>query len=119
MPPGSGPPRRRWKATGLPSKPRRKRREGFSDKLPRIRIELTLSEEEKASAAKAFFTKVKEELDIVPAQARVLEYWQEKAVFEDDGGESTIKVESDDLARHEGLAARRTLKAKGESEGGP
>jgi uncharacterized protein (TIGR00299 family) protein len=35
------------------------------------------------------------------------------------GGETTAKVESDDLARHEGLAARRTLKAKGESEGGP
>jgi hypothetical protein len=35
------------------------------------------------------------------------------------GGETTVKVESDDLARHEGLAARRNLKAKGESEGGP
>jgi hypothetical protein len=35
------------------------------------------------------------------------------------GGGTTAKVESDDLARHEGLAARRDLKAKGESEGGP
>lgn len=63
----------------------RKKAEGFSDKLPRVRIELALSEEDKAGASKTFYTKVKEELDIVPAQARVLEYWQEKAVFERDG----------------------------------
>uniref|UniRef100_UPI003AF5468D hypothetical protein n=1 Tax=Thiolapillus sp. TaxID=2017437 RepID=UPI003AF5468D len=34
----------------------------------------------------------KEELDIVPAQARVIEYWQEKAVFDTPEGESTVKV---------------------------
>ena len=72
----------------LPKKPRKKRK-GFSDQLPRIRVELTLTDEEKAGAAKTFFTKVKEELDIVPAQARVIEYWQEKAVFE-QGGEQQI-----------------------------
>ena len=72
----------------LPKKPRKKRK-GFSDQLPRIRVELVLTDEEKAGAAKTFFTKVKEELDIVPAQARVLEYWQEKAVFE-QGGEQQI-----------------------------
>ena len=79
---------------GAPSKPKAKRkpREGFSDKLARVRIDLPLSDAEKAGATSSFFTKVKEELDIVPAQARVLEYWQEKAVFEDDGGESTIKA---------------------------
>lgn len=75
-----------------PTKPRRKKREGFSDKLPRIRIDLPLSDEEKAGASKTFFTKVKEELDIVPAKARVLEYWQEKAVFETEDGEQTIKA---------------------------
>lgn len=67
-----------------------KRNRGFSDKLPRVQIHLPLSDEEKAGASKVFYTKVKEELDIVPAQARVLEYWQEKAVFEDDAGESYI-----------------------------
>ena len=71
-----------------PKKPRRKRK-GFSDQLPRIRVELVLTDEEKAGATKTFFTKVKEELDIVPARARVLEYWQEKAVFE-QGGEQRI-----------------------------
>jgi len=28
-----------------------------------------------------FFTKVREDLDIIPAQVRILEYMQEKAVF--------------------------------------
>ena len=68
-----------------PGKPPRKKREGFSDKLPRVRIDISLSDEEKAGASKTFFTKVKEELDIIPAQARVIEYWQEKAVFDKDG----------------------------------
>jgi len=67
-----------------PGKPPRKKREGFSDKLPRVRIDISLSDEEKAGASKTFFTKVKEVLDIIPAQARVIEYWQEKAVFNID-----------------------------------
>jgi transposase len=72
-------------------KPARKKREGFSDKLPRVRVDLTLSNEEKAGASRTFFTKVKEELDIVKAKAQVIEYWQEKAVFEEAEGE-TIKA---------------------------
>ena len=67
-----------------PGKPPRKKREGFSDKLPRVRINIALSDEENAGACKTFFTKVKEELDIIPAQARVIQYWQEKAVFDED-----------------------------------
>lgn len=75
-------------------RPPRKKREGFSDKLPRVRVDLPLSEEDKAGASKTFYTKVKEELDIVPAHARVLEYWQEKAVFDaqDDDGKPLIKT---------------------------
>ena len=65
-------------------KPRpKKRQRGFSDKLERIRIELPLSEGEKAGAQRTFFTKVKEELEFIPAKMHVLEYWQEKAVFVD------------------------------------
>jgi len=75
-----------------PSKPPRKKREGFSDRLPRIQIHLPLSDEEKAGASKTFFTKVKEELDIIPAKAQIIEYWQEKAVFEGENGESVIKA---------------------------
>lgn len=63
-----------------PAKVRRKPREGFSDKLPRVRVDIALSDEENAGASRTFFSKVKEELDIVPAKARILKYWQEKAV---------------------------------------
>lgn len=68
----------------------KKRQRGFSEGLARVQIRLTLSEEEKAGASKTFFTKVKEELDFIPAQMRVLEYWQEKAVFEREGGEFIV-----------------------------
>jgi transposase len=67
-------------------------REGFSDKLPRVRVELTLTAEEKAGAVRTWFSKVKEELNIIPAKAEVIEYWQEKAAFpETDSGEQPIK----------------------------
>ncbi len=72
-----------------PKKPR-KPREGFSDKLPRVRIELPLSEDEKAGASSCYFVKVKEELDTIPAKSQVLEYWQERAVFEQADGQSVI-----------------------------
>ena len=75
-------------------KPARKRRQrGFSDTLVRERVELTLTEEQKAGADKVFFTKVKEELAFIPAQLKVLEYWQEKAVFEHDGQAHVIAAE--------------------------
>ena len=81
-------------AEAEPKKPRKRRTkaDGFDENLPRIQVRLTLDEEEKAGANKTFFSKVKEELDIVPAQARVIEYWQEKAVFDTPEGESTVKV---------------------------
>jgi len=69
---------------------KRKKADGFDENLPRIQVHLELSEEEKAGADKTFFSKVKEELDIVPAQARVIEYWQEKAVFEQQDGTQQI-----------------------------
>jgi len=79
------------------TRPRRKkkRNRGFSDTLPRKRIELRLSTEERAGATRTFFSKVKEELEYIPAQLNVLEYWQEKAVFSEgkesrDGGSEII-----------------------------
>ena len=54
-----------------------------------MQIHLALTDEEKAGATKTFFTKVKEELEFIPAQVKVLEYWQEKAVF-NSGGEDVI-----------------------------
>jgi transposase len=56
-------------------------RKPFASHLPREQIFITLSDEEKVGAISTFFTKVKEELDIIPAQVRILEYMQEKAVF--------------------------------------
>src|SRR5699024_4356345 len=73
------------------ARPQRKRRQrGFSETLPRERIELPLADEDKRGASKVFFAKVKEELHYVPAQLKVLEYWQEKAVFEHADGEDQI-----------------------------
>jgi len=73
-----------------PKNKTRKKREGFSPELPRMRVELTLTDEEKEGAINTFFTKVKEELDIIPAQAQVIEYWQEKAVFGEEIGETKM-----------------------------
>lgn len=73
------------------NRPRKKRRQrGFSDSLPRERIELPLPDADKVGASKVFFAKVKEELHYIPAQLKVLEYWQEKAVFEGDYGEDRM-----------------------------
>jgi len=79
------------------TQPRRKkkRNRGFSDTLPRKRIELLLSDEERLGATRTFFSKVKEELEYIPAQLNVLEYWQEKAVLNqkvDNGSEEQEKI---------------------------
>lgn len=60
-------------------------RKPFADSLPREQIFINLSDEEKEGAVDTFYSKVKEELDIIPAQVRVLEYMQEKAVFTEQG----------------------------------
>ena len=73
-------------------------RKGLSPSLPRHQVHLRLSDEEKDGAMDTFFTLVKEELDIVPAQARVIEYLQEKAVFLDDHGNREFKAA--DKPRH-------------------
>lgn len=65
-------------------------RKPLSTKIPREQVRLELTEEAKEGAIDTFYTKVKEELDIVPAKVRVLEYLQEKAVFVEDG-KRTIK----------------------------
>jgi len=73
-------------------KPRKKtRHKGFSPKLPRTQQYLYLSDEERDGAIDTFFVKVKEELDIIPAQVQVIEIMQEKAVYRDEDGERSIK----------------------------
>ena len=70
----------------------KKGRKPLSDKLPRHQVFVYLSEEEKAGAIDTFFVKVREELDIIPAQVRVLEYMQEKATFKTPDDGRTVKV---------------------------
>jgi len=69
-------------------------RKPFNDKLPRIQHFSYLSEAEKADAIDTFFVKTREELDIIPAQVRVIEYLQEKAVFPNaQGGQRIVAAE--------------------------
>ena len=76
-------------------------RKPFSDKLPREQVFIYLSDEEKQGAIDTFFTKVKEELDIIPAKVRVLEYMQEKAVFvESVEGKNKRNVKSALMPKH-------------------
>jgi len=69
--------------TKTPEKKTRQR--GLSNKLPRERIDFHLSDEQKQGANRVFFKKVKEELLYLPSRLKVLEYWQECAVFEEQG----------------------------------
>ena len=68
-------------AAAEPKKRSKSGRKPLSPSLPRIQERVELSEEEKDGAIDTFFTKVREELDIIPAQVRVKEILQEKAVF--------------------------------------
>ena len=68
-----------------PDKPKprsnRKGRKPLSPSLPRYQERVELSEEEKQGAIDTFFTKVREELDIIPAKVRVKEILQGKSGF--------------------------------------
>ena len=85
------------------TKPKKKQltgRKPFSADLPRQSVYLKLSEEEKTGAIDTFFTKVKEELDIIPAQVQVIEYFQEKAVFADATNEDSRQIKAALLPKH-------------------
>jgi transposase len=66
------------------------RKRGFAENLPRKQVHISLTDAEKQGAERTFFSKVKEELDIIPAQVQILEYWQEKAVFAEAYGEQEV-----------------------------
>ena len=65
-------------------------RKGLNPEIPRTKQFIYLSDAEREGAIDTFFVLVKEELDIVPAQVRVIEYMQEKAVYLDESGERRI-----------------------------
>ena len=60
-------------------------RKGLSKHIPREQLYIDLPPEQKAGAIDTFYSLVKEELDIIPAKVRVLEYLQEKAIFKKEG----------------------------------
>ena len=75
------------------TKPKRKTgRKAFDKNLPRVQEFAYLSEADKEGAIDTFFVKVREELDIIPAQVRIVEYMQEKAVFPSANGGQSIKA---------------------------
>ena len=67
-------------------------RKPFSDQLPREQVFINLTAAEKEGAIDTFYTKVKEELDIIPAKVRILEIMQEKAVFLEKGQRRIISA---------------------------
>jgi transposase len=77
--------------------PKKRGRKGLSKNIPRHQVHINLSEEEKAGAVDTFYSFSKEELDIVPAKVRVIEYLQEKAVFVDEG---TRQIKAAALPKH-------------------
>jgi transposase len=82
-------------------KPKKKKpsgRKGLNPDVPRVQQRIELSEVEKDGAIETYFVKVKEELDIVPAQVQVIEIMQEKAVFLNEANER--KLISAPLPRH-------------------
>tara|TARA_B110000503_G_scaffold140768_1_gene232501 strand:+ start:946 stop:1677 length:732 start_codon:yes stop_codon:yes gene_type:complete len=88
--------------TDLLNRAKATRKRGFPAALNRVRIELTLGDDEKTGARSTFFTKVKEELEFIPAKLNVLEYWQEKAAFTaDDDGEVSRSCMADWIVRLE------------------
>ncbi len=78
------------KKSGKESNTKPRGRKPLSSDLPREQVFLYLTDEEKTGAKSIFFAKVKEELDIVPAKVRVLEYMQEKAIFESSEGQKMV-----------------------------
>jgi len=78
--------------TAQHDKPKKKKkgRSGLSPDLPRKKVLLCLSDEQKQGAIDTFFVTIKEELDITPAKVQVLQYQQEKAVFVDEQGKRTL-----------------------------
>ncbi len=79
-----------------------KGRKPLSKTIPRHQVHIDLSDDEKEGAINTFYTKVKEELDIIPAKVRVLEYLQQKAVFieQDEHQQDKRAIKAAKLPKH-------------------
>ena len=89
------------------AKKKKQGRTGLSPDLPRKKILLRLTDEQKQGAIDTVFVTIKEELDITPAKVQVLQYQQEKAVFLDAQGTRTL-VEAQRLRHPLGKAIAST-----------
>ena len=89
--------------TGAPEKSEPKKKTGrkeFSKNIPRVPVFIDLTEEEKEGATKVFYTKVKEELDIIPAKVQILEYFQQKAIFNTVHDKPSCSLKAACLPKH-------------------
>ena len=75
-------------------------RKPFSKNIPRTPVFIDLSEEEKVGAIDVFYTKVREELDIIPAKVQILEYFQQKAVFADAEDKDSRSMKAAMMPKH-------------------
>jgi len=75
-------------------------RKEFSKNIPRVPVFLDLTDAEKEGATKVFYTKVKEELDIIPAKVQILEYFQQKATFNTADDKKTFSLKTACLPKH-------------------
>ena len=75
-------------------------RKPFSKNIPRTSVFIDLSDEEKVGAIELFYTKVREELDIIPAKVQILEYFQQKAVFADTEDKNNRSIKAAKMPLH-------------------
>ncbi len=88
-------------STSDKSEPKKKTgRKEFSKNIPRVPVFIDLTDEEKEGATKVFYTKVKEELDIIPAKVQILEYFQQKATFHTADDKKTFSLKAACLPKH-------------------
>ena len=86
--------------TQKPKKKAKTGRKPFSKDIPRVPVFIDLTKEEKAGAIEVFYTKVREELDIIPAKVQILEYFQEKAVFAETDDKDSRSIKAAAMPKH-------------------
>jgi len=83
-----------------PKKKEKTGRKPFSKTIPRVPVFIDLKEEEKVGAIDVFYSKIREELDIIPAKVQILEYFQEKAVFAETDDKDSRSMKAAVMPKH-------------------
>ena len=68
------------------------KRKGLNPDIDRVQQFINLTDEQRAHAKDTFFVMVKEELDITPAKVQVIQWMQEKAVYNDADGKRVVEA---------------------------